>query len=68
MRELAEMMIEMLNMKGKFEPVSGFLKAHEPIRVCADSSKAEKLLGWGERLPPRETIQRYILWESEVFS
>lgn len=60
--ELAEMMIEMLNKKGKLKPVSGILKDHEPLGMGADSSKAEKLLGWGKRLTPRETITKYIHW------
>jgi nucleoside-diphosphate-sugar epimerase len=60
--ELAEMMIEMLEMKGKLKPNSGMLQDHEPLSMMADSSKAEKLLGWGKRLPPKETIQQYIHW------
>ena len=60
--ELAEIMIEMLNMKGKLKPESGILKDHEPLGMGADSSKAEKLLGWSKRLPPRETIKKYIHW------
>ena len=60
--ELAKMMIEMLGMKGKLKPDSGILKDHEPLAMGADSSKAEKLLGWSKRLTPKETINKYIHW------
>ena len=51
-----------LDMTGKLQPEHGILKEHEPLRMGADSSKAEKLLGWRKRLPPKETIRNYIRW------
>jgi len=60
--DLANMIIDLCDKKGKIKPVHVEPRPEEVKRLIADAAKAKKLFGWKPTYDFREGLKRFIEW------
>jgi dTDP-glucose 4,6-dehydratase len=61
-KDLAYKIIKVMGKEGKIEPKFVEPRAGEVMRMCADTTKARRVLGWRIKVSFDEGLKRYIEW------